>query len=226
MPYQVSNDDLDIDVTFSEDLSSNTVTMTRSFGGYNAVFVQPYYPMMTQEQRTRMVEEITRQTAPDARVTKWEVMNGEANVSAAEKPLIIHTVFTSSHFIEKAGSRYLFRVGDLIGPQVEMYRDDHRVSDVENDYNRGYDRRIVVRIPPGYAVKNPQDIVINHGYPAQGRRLFTFESDYSLEGNTLTLHIIEYYSEIFLPRENYEEYRKVINAAADFNKVTLVLEKK
>jgi hypothetical protein len=226
MPYQVSNDDLDIDVAFSEDLSSNTVTMTRSFGGYNAVFVQPYYPMMTQEQRTRMVEEITRQTAPDARVTKWEVRNGEANVSAAEKPLIIHTVFTSSHFLEKAGNRYLFKVGDLIGPQVEMYRDDHRVSDVENDYNRGYDRKIVVRIPSGYTVKNPQDIVINHGYPAQGRRLFTFESDYSLEGNVLTIHIIEYYSEIFLPKENYEEYRKVINAAADFNKVTLLLEKK
>ncbi len=226
MPYQVSNDDLDIEVTFSEAMDGNTVAMTRSFGGYNAVFIQPYYPLMTEEQRIRMVEDITRQTAPDAKIAKWEVKNGEANISAAEKPFILHTVFASSHFLEKAGNRYLFKVGDLIGPQVEMYRDDSRVSDVENDYNRGYDRKIVLRLPPGYTVKNLQDIVINHGYPALGKRVFTFESDYSVEGNTVTIHIIEYYAEIYLPRENYEDYRRVINAAADFNKVTLVLDKK
>jgi hypothetical protein len=55
---------------------------------------------------------------------------------------------------------------------------------------------------------------------------FSFVSNYTLEGQTLTVTINEYYKQLYAPLERYEDYRKVVNAAADFNKVTLVLEKK
>jgi hypothetical protein len=45
---------------------------------------------------------------------------------------------------------------------------------------------------------------------------------------TLHIHLIFfrcYYTAIYAPLHRYEDFRKVINAAADFNKVTLVLEK-
>ncbi|MEZ4905015.1 MAG: hypothetical protein R2822_26315 [Spirosomataceae bacterium] len=38
--------------------------------------------------------------------------------------------------------------------------------------------------------------------------------------------IDEYYKETLLPLAIYDTFQKIINAAADFNKVTLVLEKK
>ena len=53
-----------------------------------------------------------------------------------------------------------------------------------------------------------------------------FTSDYKVEGNTIKVHIMEQYRRIFLPVADYDNFRKVINSSADFNKVVLVLEKK
>jgi hypothetical protein len=54
---------------------------------------------------------------------------------------------------------------------------------------------------------------------------FSFVSDYTENGNEVKVKIDEYYKELYAPLHRYEDFRKVINAAADFNKVTLVLIK-
>ena len=53
-----------------------------------------------------------------------------------------------------------------------------------------------------------------------------FQKHYSLEGNVLTVTADEHYRETHVAPELFEAYRTVINSAADFNKVTLVLEPK
>ena len=53
-----------------------------------------------------------------------------------------------------------------------------------------------------------------------------FVSSYMMEGNTLTITIMEEYRKTSYPLSQYDDFRKIINAAADFNKVALVLEKK
>ncbi len=215
-------DDLDILVSFNDDFSSNNVAMKRVFGGYNASFFSPYYHLMTEEQRLSMVEELTKQTAPDAKIGKW---TAQPLTDGPVDRFLVDVNFLSSHFLEKAGPRILFKVGELIGPQVEMYREENRMTDVENEYNRGYDRVIKVNIPPGYTVKNPQELVINVTYKDKDRIPFLFQSAYTLDSGVLTVTIKEYYKELYAPVSRYEDYRKVINAAADFNKITLVLEK-
>jgi hypothetical protein len=107
-----------------------------------------------------------------------------------------------------------------------MYRDDERMTDVENDFNRGYDREIRIRIPDGYRVRNPDDVKINVVYQDGDKEPFLFVSDYVMDKNEMVITIREYYKEIVAPVARYEDFRKVINAAADFNKVILVLEKK
>ncbi len=134
--------------------------------------------------------------------------------------------FESAHFVERAGSRILFKVGELIGPQLEMYRDEQRMSDVENDFNRMYDRIIKIHLPPTYRVKNLDDLRISIAYDDEDEIPFSFRSDYILNGDILEVRIEEYYKEIYAPTSRYEDFRKVVNAAADFNKITLVLEKK
>ena len=52
-----------------------------------------------------------------------------------------------------------------------------------------------------------------------------FVSGYKLEGKVLTITVEEYYKKVQLPISAYADFQKVINAAADFNKVTLILEK-
>jgi hypothetical protein len=58
-----------------------------------------------------------------------------------------------------------------------------------------------------------------------GKESCKFTSTYKLEGNLLTVNCFEIYHENFTPMSAYPEYVKVINAAADFNKIVIVFEK-
>jgi hypothetical protein len=220
--YSVNVDNLDIDVVFSEDLASNQIHQKREFGGYNAAYLAPYYDVMSADQRTSMINDIIKQTAPDA-----VIKNSKAFVSPAEQGnnFIVDVDFQSNHFLEKAGPRILFKAGELIGRQIEMYRDDERTTVVENEFNRKYYRTIRIHIPKGYKIKNADDLKFNIAYRDQDLIPFLFKSDYVIKENVLEITIDEYYKEIYAPLSRYEDFRKVVNAAADFNKITLVLEK-
>jgi hypothetical protein len=219
--YTLNVDNLSIEVDFSTDLSANNIKLEREFGGYNASFIAPYFEMTTEEQRSNMVKEITKQTAPDADIAKWDL----AVSKKSSNNVLMKTEFKSSHFIENAGKRILFKVGELIGHQTELYQDDKRTTPVENDFNRGYDRVIKVKLPEGYRVKNPDDCKIDIQYKEGDQAPFLFVSSYKQSGQELEIAIQEYYKTIHAPLARYEDFRKVINAAADFNKVVLVLEK-
>ncbi|HEX6892052.1 MAG TPA: hypothetical protein VF141_15195, partial [Chryseolinea sp.] len=217
--YSVNIDNLDIEVTFNEDLASNQIHQKREFGGYNAAYLAPYYDVMSADQRTNMINEIIKQTAPDA-----VIKNSKALVSPTGN-FIVDVDFQSNHFLEKAGPRILFKAGELIGKQIEMYRDDQRTTVVENEFNRKYYRTIKIHVPKGYKVKNGDDLKFNIAYRDQDLTPFLFKSDYTIKDNVLEITIDEYYKEIYAPLSRYEDFRKVVNAAADFNKITLVLEK-
>ena len=77
----------------------------------------------------------------------------------------------------------------------------------------------------GKAIKNPDDLKLNIAYQDRDLTPFLFKSDYTLKGDVLEISIEECYKEIYAPLSRYEDFRKVVNAAADFNKITLVLEK-
>ncbi|CAN5626443.1 hypothetical protein BH10BAC4_BH10BAC4_19590 [soil metagenome] len=219
--YSLNTDDLDISITFLSDLSSNQISLKRKFSGYNARYLGPYSEAMTTEQKSKLVEQIMKQTAPDSKIDKWKAGPLPDNAMS----YVIEAEFTTDHFIENAGSRILFKAGELIGPQTEMYREDQRMTPVENDFNRGYERLIRIAIPPGYAVKNPQDFKMLYEYEPGSKNPFLFQSDFTLKGNVLEITIKEYYKQVYAPLSQYENFRKVVNAAADFNKITLVLEK-
>lgn len=220
--YTINIDNLDIDVTFNEDLTLNNIRQKREFGGYNAAFFTPYYDLMSADQRTGMIEGIIKQTAPDASIKTWKA-NPVAGTLANN--FVVDVDFQSGHFLERAGQRILFKVGELIGGQIEMYRDNERTTTVENEYNRKYDRLIRVKIPEGYQIKNLDDLKVNITYQDRDLMPFIFKSDYSMKGNVLEISVTEFYKEIYAPLSRYEDFRKVVNAAADFNKITLVLEK-
>jgi hemerythrin superfamily protein len=222
LPYTSNMDNLDITVDFNQDLTGNTIDLTRTMGGYNGGYFTSYLPLMTEEQKQKMAEELTKQTAPDPTISSWSA-KANSNLNGGE--FVMKVNFTSSHFIEKAGPRILFKAGLLIGPQTELYSEEKRVNGVENDFNRGYDRVIKIKVPAGYKVKNASDLKFNVIYKDGDTTPFLFKSDFAQDGDVLTITINEYYKSIYAPLSRYEDYRSVINAAADFNKVTLVLEK-
>jgi hypothetical protein len=222
-PWNYNTDNLDITMKFAPDLSANDITVKRHFKGSNAGYITSYYHLMTEEQRSKMIEELMSSTAPGLIIKKW---SGRTNFEGEVDEFIFDVNFASSHFLERAGPRVLFKIGLIIGPQSELYQESERKLPIENAFNRGYERTITVTIPDGYTIKNPDDLNFNVTYKDGEQVPFSFVSSYRIEGQQLILTINEYYKQLYAPLDRYEDYRKVINAAADFNKVTLILEKK
>jgi hypothetical protein len=52
-----------------------------------------------------------------------------------------------------------------------------------------------------------------------------FSSTYKKEGNNIIVENSEYYNVVKYPLEYFDTYKSIINAAADFNKLVLVLTK-
>ena len=101
-----------------------------------------------------------------------------------------------------------------------------RHTPVENRYNHGYHREITFEIPDGYSVSN-LDAINMDVFDSTGSAPHTmeFHSYYKTDGNKVTIYCDEYYSQLRYPISMYEQFRRVINASADFNKVTLLLKR-
>jgi hypothetical protein len=220
LPFTADQDNLDIEVKFSSDLDVTQVLHTRTFKGYDAASMVSYYDIMSTDQRQKFVEEIFSSSIPDIKLDKWDV---KTSMTEEFPKMTLATAYHTGNFLEKAGPRTLFKIGELIGPQSELYSEDERKLPIENTHNRGYDRIIRFSIPDGYKIDNLDALKFSVKYTDDDRVPFAFISDYSVNGRQVTIKIEEYYKELFAPLARYEDFRKVVNAAADFNKVTLVL---
>jgi len=87
-------------------------------------------------------------------------------------------------------------------------------------------RKIVFEIPGGYSVKNLDDINLSVVHKENDTVTMGFVSNYTKSGNTVTVNIYETYAKIYYPLEQFEDFKKVINASADFNKIHRGLKKK
>ena len=94
-------------------------------------------------------------------------------------------------------------------------------------YPHSLNRTVTINIPKGYKFLNPETIKMHAELAGQDQKPSAgFNANYKLTGDKLVVTVNESYSQIHFPVSDYEQFRKVVNAAADFNKVVLVLEKK
>jgi len=212
-------------VDFKSNILSPKVDISRQMFGYYAQYFQPYYSYVTEEDKKKLTESIMEGFIPGMEIKDILVENAGKDYFGV-KPLIAKSSFSGETIMENAGGKYLFKIGDLIGPQMEMYQKEERKQGVESNYNRLYHRVITFDIPEGYKIVNLDALNMDVYTEEKGERVINFTSKYTRAGNTITVVIDEYYKKLVFPLDQYENYRKVINAAADFNKITLVLEKK
>ncbi len=222
--YDMTRNDLDLKVKFNNDLSKIDVHVKTSLTGYNAYGIQPYYSLISDEDKVELAENILKFTSEDVKIKNIVVENTDEE-SILTKPFIIEGDVSTSELIEIAGNKIMVKIGLIIGKQDELFHDDERKLEIENSYNRIYNRYIEFEIPKNYKVLNPEDLNIDIFYEKDGERTMTFTSTYKIEGNIIKNEVVEYYKNIIYPIELYENYRKVINAAADFNNIILILEK-
>ena len=227
IPASLSSDEMLIEVNFNtKDLTKNTIALERKLNGYYAMNLHPFMNLIQPNRINEVIDQYFVQNSDkNAKVLKREFINEDPSLFGV-KPFVVKFDISSEYFVEKKGDKYLFKLGDLIGPQMEMQQEKKRILPLEAEFNRSYYRTIKIHIPEGYQISNLEDIIIKNSYTTKDKELFIFNSYYTLEGNVLTVTADEHYRETFVAPEIFEAYRTVINSAADFNKVTLVLEPK
>lgn len=215
-------DKMIIDVDFEKDNISNCkVKLDRSLGGYYAMYFQPYIHLI--KDKDELIEGFAKNINENVEIIDKKIINDDPELFGV-KPIQFVIDFTSEALIEKAGKKYLFKAGDLIGEQMQLYQEKERVLPTENEFTRSYYRTINIKIPEGYKVANLDDINIKNTFIKDGEELLIFDSYYELKDNLLMITADEHYRKNIIDTKDYEAYRTVINSAADFNKLVLVFE--
>ncbi len=223
--YKKNFDEIIVDVKFDEDDFIKTeLHIKRSSGGYYAMNIQPYLEIVDEELKTELIESELKYFDEDMEIVEIE----SKNISPKDfgiHPMIVEGTVKSEAFMEKAGNKYLFNVGGLIGPQMEMYNEKKRVLPYESQFTRNYHRVITFTIPEGYKIKNLEDLNIDKSKVEKGKTLYSFKSSYTVKGNLVTVTCDEFYNVIVVQPEDFEDYTEVMNGAADFNKINLIMVK-
>ncbi len=225
LKYDENVDQLDIKINFDGEFDALNLDIERTLTGYNATFIQPIFQLVSEADSKLVVNELLNLSGKDIDLKEFKLKNSSLD-SFYQKPLKIQGfASTSSSFYGKAGNRYLLKIGEVIGEQVEMYQEEERKLPVENEFNRNYVRNIQFEIPKGYSVRNLDELKMNIFYEENGNKSMGFVSDYEVDGDQVNVSIKEYYKQLDYPLKDFDQFRRIINAAADFNKKVLIFEK-
>jgi hypothetical protein len=224
LPAESTTHDMQVDVRFNVDASEATIVHKNQMSGYYASYWQNFHPYMNEDQRTQMYDALLGFLITGAHEKKITVANAGL-INFGVVPLQLQAEVTTNMFTHQAGDEVLFDLGSLIGPQMEMYAEEERLLPVDEYYQRRYTRTLTVSLPQGYVCRDLTPVNIDRELVMDGKVLASFRSNATLVDGKIEVTADEVYSTTHVPVEKFEAWRSVINAAADFNKVKLVLSK-
>jgi len=226
LPVTDASNNVDATISFSEEMVP-LMNVKLSFSGHSAVGLREAFVYTPKEKQKELVQSLLDYVGSAEELGEFSLEHVPFASYYDNKPLTVTAQVQAPKLMEKAGPKYLFHLGDVIGQQEEMYQEKERKLPIEVAYPHSLDRIINVQIPDGYRVVNPEAVKISVADPVRdGKQRVGFSSDYSISGNKMTITVKEFYAQTGYPLTDTELFKKVINAAADFNKVVLVLEKK
>ena len=226
IPMEKTYNNLDVAMSLDPATLKSKLKATHTTNGFMAADIRMYYFYSTVEDRLKYSESTFKYGIKDAVLSNLEVKGYDIAKGETETDFVLSADVESSELIEKAGGDIIVKIGELIGEQSEMYQDKDRKMDMELENTHSYTRKIVFNIPAGYEVKGMETFNFASEFDNKDGRKSGFVSKARMEGNQVIIDVREYYASIFYPKSLFEVYKKVINSAADFNKLTLILVKK
>ncbi len=221
---EVTKDFMDITVDFTEDVENPKITTDLTFGGYSAINFQPVKDFASAEQYQTFLKSVAKNYTLDAEYTSLKTENDGLDF-VGKKPYVMKITFDGKELIQNAGGNYLFSVGKLIGSQMELYQENKRVLPVEIDHPHSYVRTIKIKLPKGMKAKNLDKFAMNFKTDVENKTAAGFVSSYSEKDGEINVTNNEFYNIVNYPLDKFTEYKNVINAAADFNKIVIILSK-
>ncbi len=217
---------LEIDVEFDKEMEYITMNKFRQTTGHRANSMRFNLAYVNEEGRQQLEQWLFTSGIEEAEILESSLENKDIELSAKPAtPFITKASVKAPSLLEKAGNAFLFKVGLAIGTQSELYQETERVQPIDFEYAKVYNHFIRFDIPKGYKIENLDDVKIEKYLKEDGKITAQFVSSYDRRGDSVEIRIVEFYKKSQYPKDLYEDFRSVINAAADFNKVTFVLEK-
>lgn len=227
LPASGNNSGITAKVRLNESLDEASVSLTHLYQGHRGYMYRYFLTTGNDEQKESLKTSLFTSAIEDANYTSFELENEDVDLSTDNsKALKIHSEITTKSLIERAGNDILLAIGKVIGKQNEMYEEKKRTTDVILPQCIRYTHNLSVEIPEGYVCKGLDQLDINNVIVVEGETIMRFVCTHTYEDQLLTITINEDYEELELDKSQYNDYRKVVNSAADFNKIILVLEPK
>ena len=215
-----------IKVDIPKNLKKIKINEDRSFSGYWAIINRNYIYLSENEKTNFLVDFFTINGLDNKKVNKYEIKNFDISNNSLNKPLLINSSITTTDLIEKKEGFTYLKIGKIIGLQSNLFDEDIRNNPIEISFPNSYDYNIEVDIPKGYKVIDFSELNKTKEYiSVDGNSSAKFISKASLKGNKLNIIINEYYKKLKYNKKRYQEFRQVINAAAEFYKSNIILEK-
>lgn len=218
-------DHIYVDVSLNDALDNATIQLERSFKGVSGGNFGYILESRDESQKEQLLKSLSGMDDFKPDFSNFEVLEKSKKPTASDAQFSYSCTLKTPSVLENAGNKILVQLGKLIGPQAELYQEEERQNDVENFFNRSYYRELVFTVPDGYKISNPEAVNFQIVQVLEGDTINAFLSDAELDNNVFKVRVNEYYNQLIVPKKDFEGFRKVVNAAADFNKVVLLLEK-
>lgn len=222
-----------IDVNFKK-MKEVIISEKQKFTGHWAVTNRAMLNLSNNVNTSDFKDYLTTSGIRGKKTINYSIENDDIFQPIYNNPFIVNSVISSDSIISrhvlnipvKKSKIYKFQLGSIIGTQSELYSNKTRVSPIEIKYPNYYEYNISVKIPRGYKIEGVEKININENYISNGNIIAKFESKYRVIGDTIVISIEEFYKSLKYNKYRYNEFRNVINAAADFNKVEILFVRK
>ena len=214
-------------IILDKDLNAEAEIST-SYTGYEASELRYKLAKASLEKRKELIEEEVDLVDRPEQLLRYSTANESFDDVYAGKPLVINAEVRVPQLVKKAGElRYLLNVGDVIGNKAHLYDEKERVLPVDLDYPELNRYTVTVTIPEGYKLIDASELrtSVEETDKDNGNTIAYFHSDYTVEGKKLTVRVTESFPKMHYSVRDYQDFRKVVNAAADFNKLSVLLEK-
>lgn len=218
-------------VSFADDMNAD-IDISYAYKGYPSVDIRKRLLLQTKDKEKKFVEGIVSIAEKPSALKTYSISGADLESFYSGTPLEITAKVNTDNLTQKAGGQYLFRIGQILAPQQDLYSEKKRVMPIDLLYPMTTHNTITVNIPKGYKILNPE--VLRNTAEYVDRDLnpkASYHSDYQLipdkkNGDKLVVTVTENYPVIHFPVSDYQRFKEVANAVADFTKVVLVLEKK
>ncbi len=216
----------EIFVNIPKNLKKAIIHENRKYTGYWGILNRNYVYLSENEKTDFLVDYFTISGLNDKKVLKYQINNYDIDYNFRNQPLKINTKLVTRDLVKKVNGKTLLNVGKVIGIQSNLFSDDERINPIEINFPNEYYYDIKFMIPKGYKIVNIHDLKKEKKLiSVDGNVTAQFKSRAEFEKNRLSIKISEFYKSLKYEKKRYNEFREVINAAAEFYDIEIELSK-